>query len=193
MRRRTRVSMVKKILTGTGMLYLIDAYLVGLANRFASWLQEEHEQTMPGILSHAATATIACTAAAIVGMLVSRTPAVATIMLFFGSITIVAMLPLAQRYQRDAERGWSQGLARDYAIRAIGAQEAQRTMRVWGLFLVSVILTLSTLKTRPTDAVDMIVLMLVASTISHLYLACAEPRPPGSRRDERRLAFQGTS
>ena len=185
--------MVKKILTGTGMLFQLDTLLVSQSNRFAAWLQEEHEQTMPGILSHAASATIACTLAAIGGMLFMRSPAVATIMLLFGSMTVIALVPLIKRYQRDAERGWSQSLAREYAVRAIGAQEGQRSMRVFGLILVLFIFAISLARSRPTDVVDVITLMLVFASVAHLYLVCAEPKPPGTRRQEdRRLAFQGS-
>lgn len=91
------------------MLVHIDAFLVAQSNRLASWLQEDHEQTMPGILSHAASATIACTLAAIGAMLVMRSPLIAGIMLIFGTVTVGALIPLIKRYQRDAERGWSQG------------------------------------------------------------------------------------
>ncbi len=184
--------MVKQLLTGTSMLFQFDALLVTQSNRFAAWLQEEHEQSMPGILSHAATATIACTLAAIGGMLVMRTPMVAAIMLLFGSMTVVSLIPLVKRYQRDAERGWSQGLAREYAVRAIGAQEGQRSMRVFGLALVMFVFAISCMRSRPNDVVDLITLMLVFASVAHLYLACAEPKPPGTRRQEdRRLALQG--
>lgn len=173
------------------MLASIDAYLVAQTNRLTAWLQEEQGQTMPGLLSHAAMATLVTTGGAIVAMLLLRSPLIAAIMLACGTVTIRAMLPLLKRYQRDAERGWSQSLARDYAVRAIGAQEGQRTMRNFALLIASMVLCLLSMKTRPADVVDLLTLMLVASSIAHLYLACAEPRPPGTRRQEyRRLAMQ---
>ncbi len=175
------------------MLSHLDAFLVTQTNRFASWLQEEHEQTMPGLLSHAASATIACTLAAIGAMLVMRSPLVAGIMLIFGTITVSGLIPMIKRYQRDAERGWSQSMAREYAVRAIGAQEGQRSMRLIGLGLASFIVMLMTMRDRPSDVVDLLTILLVFSTIAQLYLTCAEPKPPGSRREDRRLAFQGSA
>jgi hypothetical protein len=113
-------------------------------------------------------------------------------MLIFGTVTIRALWPLLTRYQRDAERGWSASLARDYAVRAIGAQEGQRAMRHLGLGVAVLIVALSSMRTRPTDIVDLLTMLLVASSIAHLYLACAEPKPPGTRRQELKLAFQGS-
>ncbi len=174
------------------MLSHLDAFLVTQTNRVASWLQEEHEHTMPGLLSHSASATIACTLAAIGAMLVMRSPLVAGIMLIFGTITVSALIPMIKRYQRDAERGWSQSMAREYAVRAIGAQEGQRSMRLGGLALASLIVAMMAVRARPMDAVDLLMVLLVASTIAQLYLTCAEPKPPGTRREDRRLAFQGS-
>lgn len=185
--------MVKQTFTGTAMFANVDAYLVQQSNRLATWLQEDHGLTMPGILAHAAMATIVSTGGAIVAMLMLRSPVIAAVMLLFGTITIRSLWPLMLRYQRDAERGWNHSLARDYAVRAIGAQEGQRDMRRLGLGIAAFVLALSTLRTRPTDVVDLLTIMLVVSSIAHLYFACAEPKPPGTRRQQHgKLAFQGS-
>lgn len=175
------------------MLSQLDAYLVGQANRLASVLQEEHGQTMPGLLSHAAMATLVTTASAIVAMVLLRSPFIAVLMLICGSMTIRSLLPLLARYQRDAERGWSQSLARDYAVRAIGAQEGQRTMRHCGLGILFLVTGLLSVQSRALDIVDLLTMLLVVSSVVHLYLACAEPKPPGTRRQEsHRLAMQNS-
>lgn len=176
------------------MLWKLDAVLVAGANRAATWLQEEQGLTMPGILSQAAMATIVSTGGAIVAMLLLRSPLVAAVMVLFGTITIRSLWPLMMRYHRDAERGWSHSLARDYAVRAIGAQEGQRGMRQLGLSVALLIVMLSCVRSRPADVVDLITMLLVASSIAHLYLACAEPKPPGTRRQEFTTpAFQGAA
>ena len=174
------------------MLNSIDSYLVVQANRFASWLQEDLGLTMPGILAHAAMATVVTTVCTIAATLALRSPLIGVIMVILGSMTIMSLIPLLKRYQRDNDRGWSQGLARDYAVRAIGAQEGQRTMRFVGLALASLVIAISASRAHPWDMVDVLVVMLVSASIAHLYFACAEPKPPGTRRTEARLAYQGS-
>lgn len=175
------------------MLWKLDAFLVEQTNRCATWLQEEHGMTMPSILSHIAMATVVSTGGSIIAMVMLRSPLVAALMIIFGTITIRALWPMVQRYQRDADRGWSHSMARDYAVRAIGAQEGQRTMRHLGIGLAMAILALSAMRSRPADVVDLLTIVLVASSIAHLYFACAEPKPPGTRRQEHgKLAFQGS-
>jgi hypothetical protein len=171
------------------MFASFDAFLVARANATATWLQEEQGLTMPAILSHAAMATIVATGGAIVATFALRAPLIACVMLVLGSMTIVALWPLLMRYQRDSERGWSQGLARDYAVRAIGAQEGQRQMRYFGLALAMLVVGITSIRSA-VDLVDVLSLLLVASSVAHLYFACAEPKPPGTRRTETRLAFQ---
>jgi hypothetical protein len=115
------------------------------------------------------------------------------ITLLFGLITIAAYWRLLKRYSRDAEKDWSSDLARDYMVRAIGAMEGQRQIRHVGMIfaLICIGMSLMIAQLRPFDLVDMTMLALVGFTMAHMYLCCAEPRPPGTRRREAKLAYQG--
>ncbi len=44
---------------------------------------------------------------------------------------------------------------------------------------------------RALDLVDLTMIALIVSTMGHMYLSCAEPKPPGTRRREAKLALQG--
>lgn len=174
------------------MLAKIDQVLLAASNRLASHLQEQSGLTMPMILRQVATATIVATVLAIGATVVMRTPVFVVITLGFGVVTIVAYWRLLQRYARDSERDWNSDMARDYMVRAIGATEGQRQMREIGtLFsLIAVSMCLMIMHFRPFDLVDITMLALVCSTMTHMYLCCAEPKPPGSRRREFKLALQ---
>lgn len=174
------------------MLGPIDQFLLNMTNRLATYLQEQVGLTMPMMLRQVATATIAATFLAMVATALMRGPVYIAIMLIFGGITIASFWKLLQRYSRDAEKDWSSDLARDYMVRAIGATEGQRRMREIGM-LFSVLATLMCLwviQIRPFDLVDLTMFVLIASTMAHMYLCCAEPRPPGSRRRAFKLAMQ---
>jgi hypothetical protein len=170
----------------------IDQFLLNLTNRITAPLQERSGLTIPMMLRQVATATIAATFLAIVATALMRGPVYIAITLIFGGITIASFWKLLRRYSRDAERDWSSDLARDYMVRAIGATEGQRKMREIGMFF-SVLATLMcvwVMQIRPFDLVDLTMLALIFSTMAHMYLCCAEPRPPGSRRREMKLALQ---
>jgi hypothetical protein len=171
----------------------LDNSLVAGANRLAGRLQEDLGFTMPMILRQAATATIMATLLAIVATWLMRDFLYMALVVVFGGVTIAAFLKLLQRYARDAEKEWTSDLARDYAVRAIGAQEGQRRMREIGLVFAMVSLSLSVviMQFRALDLVDLTMITLVVATMGHMYLSCAEPRPPGSRRREMKLALQG--
>lgn len=173
------------------MLGRIDEWMREAANRLASRLQENFGLTMPQILLQAATATILATVLAIFATVLMREPFMWAITLVFGAITITAFWQLLQRYSRDAQRDWSSDLARDYMVRAIGATEGQRRIRQIGLIfaLIAFGLCFAVVRFRPYDLVDMTMIFLVFSTMGHMYLTCAEPRPPGSQRRQPRLAL----
>ncbi len=175
------------------MLSRLDQQLCIAANRAAAWLQEDMGFTMPAILRQAATATIMATLLAIVATLLMRGPVHMAITLVFGAITIGSFWTLLKRYNRDAERDWTSDLARDYAVRAIGTLEGQRPVREIGLgfSLVALGLTFMVIGFRPLDLVDLTMIALIVSTLAHMYLSCAEPRPPGMGRRQLRLALQG--
>jgi hypothetical protein len=175
------------------MLSRLDEQLCGAANRAAGWLQQDCGLTMPAILRQAATATIMATLLAIVATLLMRGPVHMAITLVFGAITIGSFWTLLKRYNRDAERDWTSDLARDYAVRAIGTLEGQRRVREIGLAfsLVALMLTLMMVGHRPLDLVDLTMIALIGSTLAHMYLSCAEPRPPGMGRRQPKLAMAG--
>jgi hypothetical protein len=170
----------------------IDQFFLNLTNRIVAPLQEQSGLTMPMMLRQVATATIVATFLAIVATAMMRGPVYIAITLVFGGITIASFWRLLQRYSRDAERDWSSDLARDYMVRAIGATEGQRRMREIGMLfsLIATVMCLWVIQVRPFDFVDLTMLALILSTMAHMYLCCAEPRPPGSRRRELTLAFQ---
>lgn len=172
----------------------LDQFFLNATNRIASSLQEKSGLTMPMILQQVATATIVATALAIFATLVMRNPVYVAITLVFGGITIAAFWKLLQRYSRDAQKDWNSDLARDYMVRAIGATEGQRGMREIGMIfsLIASAMCIAVIQFRPFDLVDLTMLALVATTMAHMYLCCAEPRPPGSRRRELKLAMQPT-
>lgn len=176
------------------MLGKIDQGLLGVTNRLAAVLQERAGLTMPMILRQVATATIAATALAICATALMRQPVFMAITLLFGVITITSFWRLLVRYSADAEKDWSSDLARDYMVRAIGATEGQRQMREIGTAFAFIALGLCfwVAQFRPFDLVDLTMLALVVSTMGHMYLCCAEPRPPGSGRREMKLAFAGS-
>jgi hypothetical protein len=170
----------------------IDQFLLNMTNRVATSLQERSGLTMPMMLRQVATATIVATFLAIVSTALMRGPVYIAITLVFGGITIASFWKLLQRYSRDAEKDWSSDLARDYMVRAIGATEGQRRMREIGMFfsVIATLMCLFVIQIRPFDLVDLTMLALILSTMAHMYLCCAEPRPPGSRRREFKLAVQ---
>jgi hypothetical protein len=171
----------------------LDNSLVAGANRAAAHLQENFGLTMPMILRQAATATIMATVLAIVATWLMRDFVFMALVLLTGLMTIGSFWRLLQRYSRDAERDWSSDLARDYAVRAIGATEGQRRIRVLGLGFSLLALSLSVviMQFRALDLVDLTMMALVLATMGHMYLSCAEPKPPGTRRREVKLAMQG--
>jgi hypothetical protein len=171
----------------------LDDICIASVNRLAGHLQQDMGYTMPAILRQAATGTIMATVLSIIAALMMRSPAILAIMVLFGLITIAAFVKLLQRYSRDAERDWTSDLARDYAVRAIGAMEGQRGMRCLGLgfSILSVALMLTAASYRAFDLVDISMVLLIAATMLHLYFSCAEPKPPGTRRREAKLAFAG--
>ncbi len=172
----------------------VDDHVLVASNRLARWLQEQVGLTMPMILRHVATATIAATVLAIMATAIMRGTTYTLIVLVFGAITISAFWRLLKRYSSDAEKDWSSDLARDYMVRAIGATEGQRGMREIGLIFAILALAMLAViaRFRPFDLVDMTMLALVISTMAHMYLSCAEPRPPGSGRRQFTLAPQMT-
>ncbi|MGL4440094.1 MAG: hypothetical protein ACRCUE_12565 [Bosea sp. (in: a-proteobacteria)] len=172
------------------MLGPIDQFLLNMTNRVATSLQEQSGLTMPMLLRQVATATIVATFLAIVATALMRGPVYIAITLIFGGITIASFWKLLQRYSRDAEKTWSSDLARDYMVRAIGATEGQRRMREIGMFfsVLATLMCLFVMQVRPFDLVDLTMLGLILSTMAHMYLCCAEPRPPGSHRREFKLA-----
>jgi hypothetical protein len=176
----------------SNVLAPIDQFLLNLTNRIATPLQERSGLTMPMMLRQVATATIVATFLAIVATALMRGPVYIAITLVFGGITIASFWKLLQRYSRDAEKDWSSDLARDYMVRAIGATEGQRRMREIGMFfsVLATLMCLWVIQVRPFDLVDLTMLALIFSTMAHMYLCCAEPRPPGSRRREVKLAMQ---
>ncbi len=175
------------------VLAKLDESIRDAFNRFACRLQEGMGLTMPQILQQAATATILATALSIFAAAILRGPATVAVVLVFGGMTIASMWRLLLRYARDAERDWNSDLARDYMVRAIGATEGQRRIREIGLVfsLLSLALSVIVYSVRPFDIVDLTMIVLVLSTMAHMYLACAEPRPPGTRRREAKLALAG--
>ncbi len=175
------------------MFASLDSSFVAGANRLAGHLQQDMGFTMPAILRQAATATIMATFLAVAATWLMRDFVFVAITLFFAVITVSAFWKLLMRYSRDAERDWTSDLARDYAVRAIGATEGQRRIREIGLAfsMVSLLLTFSIMQFRPLDLVDLTMIALIVSTMGHMYLSCAEPKPPGTRRREAKLALQG--
>ncbi len=175
------------------MLDRADEMMREAANRFAARLQENMGLTMPAILRHAATATILATVLAVVATALLRDVVMVGITALFGAITVASFWRLLQRYSRDADRDWSSDLARDYMVRAIGATEGQRRIRELGLVfaLIALSLSIAVIQFRPFDLVDLTMIALVISTMAHMYLSCAEPRPPGTGRREARLALAG--
>jgi hypothetical protein len=175
------------------MLDRLDAALLDWTNRLAAWLQEANGLTMPNILRHAATATIVSTVLAVVATALFRSPVIAALMGVFGAMTVSALWRVLARYQRDAEKDWTSDLARDYAVRAIGAMEGQRMVRHVAVLLTlfMVILTVMASQFRTNDLVDILAIALLGATMAHLYLSCAEPRPPGMGRRQPRLATVG--
>jgi hypothetical protein len=189
--------MVKGTLTWRSegfVLAKLDQTMLAATNRLATYLQEQSGFTMPMILRQIATATIVATALAIGATLVMRAPVFMLITMVFGGITIASFWRLLERYTRDSEKDWTSDLARDYMVRAIGATEGQRGMRELGMVfsLIAIALSVAVLQFRAYDLVDMTMLALVVSTMSHMYLCCAEPRPPGTGRRSFKLAMQGT-
>ena len=176
------------------MIGAVDSFCLGASNRLAAFLQERCALTMPMILRQAATATILATTFAIIATALMRGPIYLVITLVFGAITIGAFWKLLTRYNRDADKDWTSDLARDYMVRAIGATEGQRRMREIGIILavISLALTFMVVQMRPFDLVDLTMIALVACTMMHLYLSCAEPRPPGSGRRDMKTAFAGS-
>jgi hypothetical protein len=170
----------------------IDDACLSMTNRFARRLQEDMGLTMPVILRQVATATIVATVLAVVAAALLRGPVIVAITLLFGVITVAAYGRLLKRYAHDAEKDWNSDLARDYMVRAIGAMEGQRSMREFGLLfaLIGIGFSFAILQFRRLDMVDLTMLALILSTMGHMYLSCAEPRPPGSRRREFKLAMQ---
>ncbi len=170
----------------------IDDRCVAAANRCAGYLQEQMGLTMPMILRQVATATIAATGLAIIATGLMRGTFYMAITLVFGGITIASFWRLLKRYARDSEKDWNSDLARDYMVRAIGATEGQRGMREIGLVfaILSLVMMAMIAQWRPFDLVDLTMLALVISTMAHMYLSCAEPKPPGTRRRELKLAMQ---
>jgi hypothetical protein len=65
-------------------------------------------------------------------------------------------------------------------------------MRELGLLfaLIGIGFSFAILQFRRLDMVDLTMFALILSTMGHMYLSCAEPRPPGSRRREFKLAMQ---
>ncbi|MCX7325195.1 MAG: hypothetical protein NTZ14_12345 [Hyphomicrobiales bacterium] len=175
------------------MLARLDAFCVTGANRLASHLQEQMAMTMPIILRHLATATIMATVLAIISTALMRGVVITAITLVFGIITISSYWRLLARYSKDAEKDWNSDLARDYMVRAIGAMEGQRRIREIGLIfaLICLGMSFSIAQLRVFDLVDMTMIFLVFSTMLHMYMSCAEPKPPGTRRREMKLALQG--
>lgn len=171
----------------------LDQLCLAGVNRVAAHLQEQMGLTMPMILRQVATGTIMATLLAVIATALMRGPVYMAITLVFGGITITAFWRLLQRYSRDAEKDWNSDLARDYMVRAIGATEGQRGMREIGLLfaLISLALSFSVAQVRPFDLVDLTMIALVFTTMGHMYLTCAEPKPPGTRRREMRLAVAG--
>jgi hypothetical protein len=173
----------------------LDNSLVASVNRLAAYLQQDLGLTLPVILRQAATATIMATLLAIFATWLMRDFLFLVLVLVFGGVTIASFARLLQRYTRDAEKDWTSDLARDYAVRAIGATEGQRRMREIGLLFSLIALSLSVVITqfRALDLVDLTMIGLVLSTLGHMYLSCAEPKPPGTRRRQARLtpALQG--
>ncbi len=115
------------------MFASLDSSFVAGANRLAGHLQQDMGFTMPAILRQAATATIMATFLAVAATWLMRDFVFVAITLFFAVITVSAFWKLLMRYSRDAERDWTSDLARDYAVRAIGATEGQRRIREIGL------------------------------------------------------------
>lgn len=177
------------------MLARIDEFCVTGANRLASRLQEQMGMTMPVILRHLATATIMATVLAIISTALMRGVVITAITLVFGMITISSYWRLLARYSKDAEKDWNSDLARDYMVRAIGAMEGQRRIREIGLIFAVICLgmSFSIAQLRVFDLVDMTMIFLVLSTMLHMYMSCAEPKPPGTRRREMKLAMQGSN
>ena len=165
-----------------------------MTNRLAAALQEQAGLTMPMILRQVATATIIATALAIAATALMRQPVHVAITLLFGAITIASFWKLLARYSADSEKDWNSDLARDYMVRAIGATEGQRRMREIGTIFafIGIGLCIFVAQFRPFDLVDLTMLALVISTMGHMYLCCAEPRPPGSGRREMKLAYAGS-
>ncbi len=176
------------------MLARIDGFFLNLANRIAAYWQEQLGLTMPVILRHASMAMIVSTMFAIGATFLFREPFSSVLMLVLGGITVRALLRSLKRYARDAEKDWSSDLARDYMVRAIGATEGQRSMREISIILVALMLpmTIIMLQVRSQDIVDVAMLLLMVATLAHLYLICAEPRPPGTGRRQTfdKLAMQ---
>jgi hypothetical protein len=178
------------------MLARIDAALLNIANRLATYWQEQLGLTMPIILRHATMAMMVSTLFAIAATFLFREPFAFIMMLVLGGVTIRALMRSMSRYARDAEKDWSSDMARDYMVRAIGATEGQRSLREISviLMLVMVPITIMMMRVRSQDIVDIAMLLLMVATLAHLYLICAEPRPPGTGRREThgKLAWQGS-
>ncbi|MCU0884534.1 MAG: hypothetical protein MUC44_06225 [Beijerinckiaceae bacterium] len=176
------------------MFARLDDACLALTNRLARHLQEDLGLTMPVILRQVATATIVATVLAVVAAALLRGPLILAITLLFGVITVAAYGRLLKRYAHDAEKDWNSDLARDYMVRAIGAMEGQRQMREFGLLfaLIGIGFSFAILQFRRLDLVDFTMFALILSTMAHMYLSCAEPRPPGSRRRKVRLALQNS-
>jgi hypothetical protein len=173
------------------MLSRIDNWLLDQFNRLAAWLQETRGLTMPVILQQACMSALVATVMTGVAMLILRGPLVGFMMLLLCGWSIQALSRALRRYLRDAGKDWNSDLARDYAARAIGATEGQRGIRELGILLsfMMLVVTIGAARLRPMDATDWMTALLWITTFAHLYLSCAEPKPPGSRRQQWQLAL----
>jgi hypothetical protein len=176
------------------MLSRIDNWLLDQFNRLASWLQETRGLTMPVILQQACMSALVATVMTGVAMLVLRGPLIGFIMLALCGWSIQALMRALRRYVRDSGKDWNSDLARDYAARAIGATEGQRSIRELGVLMsfIMLLVTVTAVQIRPMDATDWMTAVLWITTFAHLYLSCAEPKPPGSRRQQWQLALSPT-
>ncbi|MPR09236.1 hypothetical protein [Microvirga tunisiensis] len=176
---------------------VLDDKLISLADRTASYLQEEHGVSLPMILREATLGTMVSFIALIVTSFMDGHKIAGYFLLLPVLWSLIQLYTWFKGFARDAEQGWSDGLSNRYIREAQKQRIAYGFARViffigfsmaFGSFVMNMI------HGKPLTiygASHALSLMLLTSLF---YLRCALPKPPGRRRTKQLIpAFSGSA
>ncbi len=172
------------------MLHSIDNRLIATFDGLAAMWQERLGFTMAIILREISMAMLVAFAFLFVILAMSGDIVMIAVFLMFGAAGLNQLLRDYRKHQADAQKDWTESLARKYMVQADLKRAAYGQQRFIVLSLITVFGLNSLLRIGSGFDIEMTsIFLLFALYIMREYLTCAHPRPPGRTRRQSQGSF----